>query len=139
MGIVVDGSKRGTIVEMNAVPLIDILLVLLVIFLIIQHPQMGLKADIPQVAESPSLVSQPEVVVVQVAADGSLKVNQQPVTWEALNGELEHIFKTRVDRTAFIRGDALVEFQAVARAIDIMHTAGVTRVGLMTLELEKSR
>jgi biopolymer transport protein TolR len=139
MGIAVGGSKRGTFVEINVVPLIDVLLVLLVIFMIIQHPQMGLRADIPQAAETPSSAPQPEVIVVQVSADGSLKVNQQPVTWEALYGELEQVFRTRPDHVAFIRGDELVEFQAVARVIDIMHTAGITTVGLMTPTLEKSR
>jgi biopolymer transport protein TolR len=139
MGIAVDESKRGTFVAINVVPLIDVLLVLLVIFMIIQHPQMGLKADIPQQADSPFLTPPPEVIVVQVLADGSLKVNQQPVTWEALYEELEQVFRTRADHTAFIRGDAIVEFQAVATVIDIMHTAGITTVGLMTPELEKSR
>jgi biopolymer transport protein ExbD len=100
---------------------------------------MGLKADIPQQADSPFPTPQPEVIVVQVLADGSLKVNQQPVTWEALYEELEQVFRTRADHTAFIRGDAIVEFQAVATVIDIMHTAGITTVGLMTPELEKSR
>jgi len=51
MGIAVGGSKRGIMFEMNVVPLIDILLVLLVIFMIIPHQQVGLKAEIPQPAE----------------------------------------------------------------------------------------
>jgi len=139
MGIAVDGSKRGTFVAINVVPLIDVLLVLLVIFMIIQHPQMGLKADIPQQADSPLPTPQPELIVVQVLADGSLKVNQQPVTWDALYEELAQVFRTRADHVAFIRGDGVVEFQVVARVIDIMHSAGITTVGLMTPELEKSR
>jgi len=139
MGIAVDGSKRGAFVAINVVPLVDVLLVLLVIFMIIQHPQVGLKADIPQEADSPTPAPQPDVIVVQISADGSLKVNQQPVAWEALHGELEQVFRTRADHTAFFRGDAIVEFQAVATVIDIMHTAGITTVGLMTPELEKSR
>src|SRR4029077_9393576 len=114
MGIAVDGSKRGTFVAINVVPLVDVLLVLLVIFMIIQHPQVGLKADIPQEADSPTPAPQPDVIVVQISADGSLKVNQQPVAWEALHGELEEVFRTRADHTAFIRGDAIVEFQAVS-------------------------
>jgi biopolymer transport protein TolR len=139
MGIAVDGWKRGTFVEINVVPLIDVLLVLLVIFMIIQHPQTGLRANIPQAAESHSTAAQPEAIVVQVSADGSLRVNQQPVTWEALYGELDRVFRTRAEHTAFIRGDELVEFQAVASVIDIMHATGITTVGLMTPELEKSR
>jgi biopolymer transport protein ExbD/biopolymer transport protein TolR len=140
MGMSVGGSNRGTISEMNVVPLIDVLLVLLVIFMIIPHRQTGLKAEIPRSAESDSPATpEPGVVVVQVLADGSVKLNQQPVQWEALRDRLHEVFKFRVDRIAFVRGHALVEFQVVARVIDDMHAAGVSSVGLLTPELEKGR
>jgi biopolymer transport protein ExbD len=64
-------AKRGTISEVNVVPLIDVLLVLLVIFMIIPHPQTGMKAEIPQLAVTPPWSPEPEIVVVQVLADGS--------------------------------------------------------------------
>jgi biopolymer transport protein TolR len=64
MEIAVGGSKRGTISEMDVVPLIDVLLVLLVTFMIIPHTQTGLKAQIPRPAESASpAISEPEVLV----------------------------------------------------------------------------
>jgi biopolymer transport protein TolR len=133
MGIAVNGSRCGTITEMNVVPLIDILLVLLVIFMVIPNLR-GLKADIPHASPDPQ--PNPEVVVVQVLADGSLRINQQPVAWEALRDQLERAFKMRADHTAFVRGDAAVAFERVARAIDVMRTAGISSVGLMTPELE---
>ena len=113
MGMSVGGSKRGIVQEMNVVPLIDILLVLLVIFMIIPNSR-GMKVEIPQ--PSPDGVTdgsaEPDVVVVQVLADGSLKLNQQPVAWEMLRDQLQDVFKFRADRVAFVRGDGLVEFQA---------------------------
>ncbi len=134
MGMSVDG-KRGAITEMNVVPLIDILLVLLVIFMVIPHSR-GLRAEIPQQQSTDS----PErdkrsIVVVQVLADGSLRLNQEPVEWQDLDRRLTDVFKVRADRTAFIRGDASVEFFAVARVIDAMHTAGIAPIGLLTQEL----
>jgi biopolymer transport protein ExbD len=85
MGIEVGGSKRGIMSEMNVVPLIDVLLVLLVIFMIIPHRQVGLKAEIPQPAEPmPQTRVESDIVVVQVLSGGSLKINEQPVSWEAL-------------------------------------------------------
>ena len=137
MAIAVGGANRGTFVEVNIVPLIDILLVLLVIFMIIPHQRTGLQADLPQPAPENSTVLRQEVIVVQVLADGSLRINQQPVAWEDLGGRLEEIFKDRASHVAFIRGDDALDFQVVARVIDVMHTAGIVSVGLMTPGLDK--
>ncbi len=138
MGITV-GGKRGVVSDPNIVPLIDILLVLLVIFMLMPHSQ-GLQAQIPQAcqAQGPGGCSggdKPQVVVVQVLANGSLRVNQEPVQWENLETRLREVFKVRADRTAFIWGDASVEFAVVARVIDVMHTAGIAPIGLLTQQL----
>jgi biopolymer transport protein TolR len=133
MGMVV-GGKRGTVSEMNVVPLIDILLVLLVIFMIIPHTK-GLKAEIPQQSVTPPDMALPAVVVVQVLADGTLRINQDPVAWDSLQSSLEKVFKLRADRTAFIRGDAAVDFSVVARVIDIMNTARIAPIGLLTQQM----
>ncbi len=137
MGMFV-GGKRSAISEVNVVPLIDILLVLLVIFMIIPVHSKGLEAQIPQPGE---VVSRPEpvdVVVVQVLADGSLRINQEPTVWEKLGARLEEIFERRASRAAFIKGDGGVEFAVVASVIDVMHSSGVNSVGLLTPELEKA-
>ena len=138
MGLSVGGEKRGTISEINIVPLIDVLLVLLVIFMIIPHKQFGLKEPLPQQSDGRA-APRPEAVVVQVLADGTLRINQEQVKWEDLQGRLEEIFRPRADRTAFIRGDSPVEFGVVAKVIDVMHTAGIASVGLLTPELEEGR
>jgi biopolymer transport protein TolR len=133
MGISLGGSKLGTMAEMNVVPLIDILLVLLVIFMAIR-PQMqyGLPADLPQQTDSKDKApQQPGLIVVQVLGDGTVRINQDPVQWQDLQGRIEEIFKMRASRVAFVRGDSAVEFGVVARAIDVMRGSGITTVGLM--------
>jgi len=138
MGISFGGGNRGILADVNIVPLIDILLVLLVIFMIIPHHQQGLVASIPQ--PDPFVEGSPDgVVIVQVLADGSLRINQAPVSWDALETRLGQVFKLRANRTAFVRGESPVEFAVVARVIDSMRTAGVVSIGLLTPELEKSR
>ncbi|HEY6270327.1 MAG TPA: biopolymer transporter ExbD [Candidatus Acidoferrum sp.] len=131
------GCKRGIVSEMNVVPLIDILLVLLVIFMIIPVYSKGEEALIPQQSTHPPETSINEVVVIQVLADGTLKINQEPVTFEKLGSRIEEIFKQRASRVAFIRGDRPVEFGVVANVIDVMHTSGIASVGLLTPDLEK--
>ncbi len=132
------GGKRGIVSDMNVVPLIDILLVLLVIFMIIPVYSKGLDALVPQQSTQPfdkTVID--EVVVIQVLADGTLRINQEPVSWERLGGRIEEIFKLRASRVAFIRGDGPVEFGVVAKVIDVMHTSGIASVGLLTPDLEK--
>ena len=138
MGVSLGGSKAGSIAEVNVVPLIDILLVLLIIFMVIApQKQFGLSVDLPhQTAEGPPA---PLVVVVQVLGDGTLRINQEPVQWQDLQGRLEDIFRMRASRVAFVRGDGALEFGAVARAIDVMRASGIVTVGLMTPELEIAR
>src|SRR6202040_2894105 len=82
MGMSVGGSNRGIVSEMNVVPLIDVLLVLLVIFMIIPHRKTGLRAEITQ-PTPPVLQTKPEsdINVVQVLDGGSLKINEQAVAW----------------------------------------------------------
>lgn len=133
------GGKGGVFVEMNVVPLIDILLVLLVIFMIIPHHQKGLDAMVPQPATSPERFPAPEtVIVVQVLSNGELRINHEPVAWDELGNRLEAIFKQRATKVAFIRGEAPVEFAQVARVVDVMHGSGIS-VGLLTPGLEQSR
>ena len=138
MGISLGGSKRGAIAEMNVVPLIDILLVLLVIFMAVRSQmQYGLQADLPQPPDSRAkAIPPPGLIVVQVLRDGTVRINQEPVQWQKLQERLQEIFKTRASRVAFVRGDSGLEFGVIARAIDVMRGSGITAVGLMTPELE---
>jgi biopolymer transport protein ExbD len=73
--------------------------------------------------------------VIQVLANGSLRINQESVPWENLETKLTEVLKLRADRKAYIWGDASVEFAVVARVIDVMHTAGVAPIGLLTQQL----
>lgn len=138
MGMIV-GSKRGVTADPNVVPLIDILLVLLVIFMIIPHHQTGLDVKVPQPPEQKAVDPHSEdVVVVQVLSGGSLKINDEPVSWDRLAPRLGEVYKERVRKIAFIRGEAPVEFATVARVVDVMRQLDLS-VGLLTPKLEQSR
>jgi biopolymer transport protein TolR len=139
MGMQVGENKGGSVAEMNVVPLIDILLVLLIIFMVITPlVPKGLDTLVPQ--PSPNKEQSQEVsdktVVVQVALNGKLKINNEDTTWDGLGPRLETIFKERAEKVAFVKGENDVLFMEVARAIDIMRGAGIDKVGLITAKLE---
>jgi biopolymer transport protein TolR len=139
MGMQVGESKGGAMAEMNVVPLIDILLVLLIIFMVITPlTPHGMDALVPQ--PNPNQQQNQELenktVVVQVLANDKVKINNEDQTWDNLGPRLEVIFKDRADKIAFVKGDNDVMFMEVARAIDVMRGAGIDKVGLITAKLE---
>ena len=139
MGMAVGGSKRGPVSEPNIVPLIDVLLVLIIIFMVITpRTPTGLNTLVPQ-PPPPNQKQQPEdnkTIVVQVMQNGKVQINQDQATWDTLGGRLADIFKQRADKVAFVKGDDSVEFGQVARAIDIMRGSGIDHVGLITAKIE---
>jgi biopolymer transport protein TolR len=134
MGMVVSGSNNGPVAEPNIVPLIDVLLVLIIIFMVIT-PKVptGLSVVVPQPSSQLKPVPpEPDTIVVQVMQDGRLMINQEQSNWDALGIRLSDIFKKRADKVAFVKGAEEVLFAQVARAIDIMRGAGIDHVGLIT-------
>jgi len=137
------GGRKGVKSEPNIVPLIDILLVLLIIFMVIQ-PRIpnGLDALVPQPnPDQENQQEEPDVrtVVVSIDAAGALKINQDDVQKEYLGARLEEIFKTRAERTMFVRGDKEINFGAVAEVIDIAKGAGIDKIGLITEDVEEGQ
>ena len=134
------GDNKGSISEPNIVPLIDVLLVLIIIFMVITpRTPTGLTTIVPQ-PTPPDQKNQPppddRTIVVQGQQGGNVLINQDQTTWDDLGPKLENIFKERADKIAFVKGDDSVEFAQVARAIYIMRGSGIEHVGLITAKIE---
>ena len=137
------GGKGGPSADINVTPLIDVLLVLLIIFMVITPlTPKGLDSLVPQPPKDPQK-QQPEsdrTIVVQLLKGGgdqaAIKINQDDVTWDNLEGRLNDIFKTRAEKVMFVKADPDLTFNEVAQVIDIAHAAGVDKVGLITAKIE---
>ncbi len=153
MAIAVGGSE-GPTANINVTPLIDVLLVLLIIFMVINPPDpKGLDALVPQ--PNPNQQAQPpeqsRTIVIQIEcyppgpvcerpdAPTQLKINQEIVTPDTLGPRLDEIFKTRSERVAFVKGDPTLEFRQVARVIDIAKGVNIDKIGLITAKIEEGR
>ena len=143
MAMATGGSGGGPTADMNVTPLIDVLLVLLIIFMVITPlTPKGLDALVPQPPKDQQKQQEPNdrTIVVQLmkgAGDKpALKINQDDVTWENLEGRLNDIFKTRAEKVMFVKADPDLMFNDVAQVIDIAHNAGVDKVGLITEKIE---
>src|ERR1700687_4491104 len=141
MGMAVGGTT-GPQSNINMTPMIDILLVLLIIFMAISPVSPhGLDALAPQPPppNAPQNQADDRTVVIQIDKQGGLKINQDDITWDALEERLIGIFKSRAEKVVFVKGDKDLEFQVVARAIDTAHSAGIDKVGLMTPKVEEGK
>ena len=126
--------------QINVTPLIDVLLTLIIMFMLVvsMDPEYGEQAQIPQPNNTDTPTTpQPRTVVIEVVWTAKdqppiIKINREEVPWAELESRLARIYLTRVEKVAFVHGDADVDFQYVADVIDSAHHAGVQRVGLMT-------
>jgi biopolymer transport protein TolR len=138
MGMAV-GGHGGPKSDINMTPMIDVLLVLIIIFMVITPlTPRGLEALVPQPPPpgQPPNQSDQRTVVVVIDANHNLSINNDPTDENKLGPRLTEIFKTRAEHVVFIKGDPSIEFQWVAKAIDIAHGAGIDKVGLMTAKVE---
>jgi len=139
MGMAVGGPGGGPKADINMTPMIDVLLVLIIIFMVITPlTPKGLEALVPQPPppNQPPNQSDQRTVVIVIDKDHKYSINSDPIAEDQLGNRLEQIFKTRAERVVFVKGDPSIEFQWVAKAIDVAHGAGIDKVGLMTAKVE---
>jgi biopolymer transport protein TolR len=128
------GARVGTsLSEINVVPLVDVMLVLLVIFMVTAPMmQQGLNVNLPQARRGDPLKAQP--IYVTIPKDFSerrfVQIGDEQVRFEVLHERVRQAILPRDDKSLFIRMDAAVTAQDFYSVFDELKRAGVEKVGL---------
>ncbi len=131
-------SKRRPVAEINVVPYIDVMLVLLIIFMITAPLlQQGVEIDLPQADANPLSPDQSEPVVLSVNSQGEYFLNigddkDKPLDEQTLVHRVAAVIKYKPQTPVLVRGDHAVDYGSVTNAMVLLQQAGVDKVGLMT-------
>ena len=132
MAMSVGNEAGGLTNEPNVIPMIDILLVLLIIFMIIQ-PMMRKAIDLqlpdptPQAAPS---VANPDQIVLEIGPNMVMSVNKEPVSKDRLAARMKEIYDPRPSKVLFVKADGTNKYQDVIWAMDVARGAGVKVIGV---------
>jgi len=130
--------RKKRMSEINVVPYIDVMLVLLVIFMI-TTPLLteGVKVELPQADASPVDTKDEEPIVVSINKKGQFFLNlgkdtHKPIKNNELIKNIKTVLRHRTDKTVYVKGDRKVEYGKVVTMMALLKQSGIEHVGLVT-------
>ena len=131
------GARRGapSLSDINVIPLVDVMLVLLIVFMVAAPMmQRGLDVSLPVARRADPILAERLFVTIPLSfrADRLVQVGDDPVRVEVLNERMRQELTEQTDKDIFVRGDREITFQELMSVIDELKAGGVNNVGLVT-------
>jgi biopolymer transport protein ExbD/biopolymer transport protein TolR len=137
------GKQLGDVnSEPNVVPMCDIMLVLLIIFMVITPMlQRDVSVDLVQAVAARTMqdAEREDAVVVAITRDGKVFLGSDQFPIERLQAEVQDRIANKVDKTVYIKSDVRAKYETVVDVVDEVRSAGVDQLGLITEKVEDRR
>jgi len=137
--MMIGGSNKRLMSEINVTPFVDVMLVLLIIFMV-TAPMMvqGVNVSLPETTAQ-ALPSEKEHLIVTIDAKGQVHISNYPVAMDSLRHKLTKILGGRSDREVYLRADKGIPYGRVVKVMAEIKAAGVEKLGMVTIPIEEAR
>ena len=125
----------------NVIPMADIMLVLLIIFMVVTPMlQKGVSVDLANVNNPHEMkdADKDDAIVVAVTRDGKIYLGNTQMSKEDLTGQIKDRLSSRLDKTVYVKSDARAKYGDVVAVVDEIRSAGVDQLGLLTEKMQKA-
>lgn len=133
MGMDIGGSSGGPKSEINVTPLVDVMLVLLIIFMILQPMlQMGYDVNVPP--PTPAGVVPPpsgDQIIVSLTTNGEVYLNKERVDRAQLPIRLQEVLRNRGQKPVFFSAEDTVKYDEAMRVMDVVRNNGAKNIGIV--------
>lgn len=132
----------GVVSEINVVPMCDIMLVMLIIFMVVTPMlQKGFSVDMARVENFRQMpdADKEDAVVIAVTRDGKLYLGTNPLAMDQVTTRVKDLIANKLDKTVYVKSDARAKYGDVVGVVENVRAAGVDSLGLLTEKVERRR
>jgi biopolymer transport protein ExbD len=126
----------------NVIPMADIMLVLLIIFMVVTPMlQKGFSVDMAKVNNAQDMqdADKDDAIIVAITRDGKMYLGNKQIGLDQITTTVKDLIANRLDKTVFVRSDARAKYGDVVKAVDEVRAAGVDNLGLLTEKIEQRK